>query len=138
MSLDSRNEELERKLSKTQLPDAVATLMDDAKKSRRRVRLLTASIILDFVLTIGLTVVSAKTADLTRQAQSNKAALIQNCETANDSRNKQLTLWGYVLALNPEQARTPEQQAAVDKFAKFVEDTFAPRDCEAEANKSIE
>lgn len=135
MSLAERADELDKKLEQNPIDTSIETLAQDARRARRNVKLLAASIILDFILTVGLTFLSFQTSHLASLSQSNKAAVIQNCETANDSRTAQRQLWGYVLSLTPQQPRTPEQQARVDEFAKFVDQTFKPRDCQAEANK---
>lgn len=135
MSLAERDDELDKKLEGNPIDSSIATLTRDARRARRNVRLLAASITLDFVLTIALTVLSFQTNHLATLAQTNKQAVIQNCETANDSRTAQRQLWGYVLSLTPQQPRTAEQQARVDEFAKFVDQTFKPRDCKAEASQ---
>lgn len=135
MSLASRSDELDKKLQETDVDTAVATLAVAARRNRRNITLLAISISLDFLLTIALTVLSFQTNELAQLAQTNKEAVIQNCETANDSRTAQRQLWGYVLSLTPQQPRSAEQQARVDEFAKFVDHTFKQRDCQAEANK---
>lgn len=135
MTLASRSDELDKKLENNSIDASIETLVKDAVRARRNVKLLAASIALDFILTIVLAVVSYKTNELAHLAQTTKQAVIQNCETANDSRIAQKQLWGYVLSLTPQQPRNEEQQARVDEFAKFVDQTFKPRDCQAEANK---
>lgn len=135
MSLASRSDELDKKLEGNSIDSSIETLVKDAARARRNVRLLAASIALDFILTIVLAVVSYKTNELAHLAQTTKQAVIQNCETANDPRLAQKQLWGYVLSLTPSQPRTPEQEDRVKEFAKFVDQTFKPRDCQAEANK---
>ena len=135
MSLAERSDELDKKLANNPIDNSIETLAKDARRARRNVRLLAISIGLDFALTIALTVLSFQTSHLANLAQTNKAAVVQNCETANDSRAAQRQLWGYVLSLTPQQPRTPEQQDRVNEFAKFVDETFKARDCQAEANK---
>lgn len=135
MSLDSRNEELEKKLHETDLPQAVEVLVKDAKRRTRQLRWIAISLALDLILTIGLTIFGLKTNEVAKLAQSNKEATIQGCEIANDARDKQRVLWGYVLALTPQQPRTPEQEDRVNEFRGFVDNTFAHRDCQAEATR---
>lgn len=134
MSLDSRNDDLNKKIEDTDLPNAVAVLLKDARKRRRQLRWLATALALDFLLMIAIAVLLVRTSDIAKLSQSNQQALIQNCETANDSRTKQLTLWRYVLSITPDQPRTPEQEAMVKDFTKFIQTTFAPRDCQAEAD----
>lgn len=138
MTLDSRNAELESKLKTADLPKAVDTLLSDARRRRFQLRVLAVSIALDFILTIGLTFLSFKTSDLAQLAQNNRDAVIQNCETANDSRENQRALWGYVFSVSPTTPRTPEQEQQINEFRDFVNKTFAQRDCQAEANKSVD
>lgn len=134
MSLDSRSDELDKKLENNDIDKSVATLIKGAHRQRRAIRLLAVSIVLDFILTIGLTVVSVKTNEVARLAQSNKEAVIANCETANESRANQLKLWQYVFDIPPTVPRTPEQDKRVGEFKVFIDKTFAQRNCHAEAN----
>lgn len=137
MSLADRADALDKKMADVDIDEAIRTLVLDARRRRLQVRLLAVFIALTTGLTVAIGVVSWKTAQLANLAQTNKAAVIQNCETANDSRTAQRQLWGYVLSLTPSQPRNAEQQARVDEFAKFVDRTFAPRDCQAEANIQV-
>lgn len=134
-NLDERSDRLDEELKQNPIDKSIETLVKDAARRRLQLRLLGIFIVLQFLFIVTLGVVSVKTAQVAQLAQSNKAAVIQNCETANDSRNNQRQLWGYVLSLTPQQPRTPEQDARVAEFARFVDRTFAPRDCQAEANK---
>lgn len=138
MSLEERANTLDEKLKHNPIDQNVEALIIGARRQRRATRLLTISIILEFLLIGGLAVVSYRTTQLTQLAQNNKDAVLLNCETANDSRSNQRTLWGYVLSLTPIQPRTTEQQARVEEFSKFVDKTFAQRDCEAEARQTNE
>lgn len=135
MSLETRSNELDKKLEHNEIDDSISTLVKGAKRQRRAIRLLALSILLDFILTIGLTIFSIKTNEALQLAQNNRQAIVQNCETANDSRKNQRELWRYVTSLTPSQPRNAEQQARVEDFNKFVEKTFAQRDCQAEAEK---
>lgn len=135
MSLDSRSDELDRKLEgRNTIEDNINALVKDAEQRRRQIRLLTLSIIVELIIVVGLVMLSIRTMDLAALGHSNKAALMQNCETANDSRKSQRKLWGYILAVPPSQPRSPEQELRVQEFKEFVDNTFAPRDCVAEAN----
>lgn len=129
MSLDDRNRELNKKIAEGDLGMAVAVLVQDAKKRKRQVRLLTLSIVLDILLTIGLFYQSHRTAQLASRADSNSAAILRSCETSNEARANNKQLWGFLLSLPTPNAPTIQEQANRDKFAAYVNMTFAPRDC---------
>lgn len=131
MSLDSRNEDLNQKIGDTDLPSAVATLVKDAKKRKRQLRLLATSIILDIVLTVGLTFLSIRTHNLAVTADSNHSAIVRSCESSNDARASNKQLWHFLLDLPTPNAQTIQQQTNRDKFSMYVDKTFAPRDCNA-------
>lgn len=135
MSLAERADELDKKLEQNPIDQSIAALVKADNRRRRQVMLLAVSLALEFVLTIGLTFLSFQTNHIAQLAQNNKEAVILNCETANDSREAQRKLWAYVIALPPQQTRTPEQQQRVEEFQVFVDKTFKPRDCQSEANK---
>lgn len=134
-NLEERDDELNKQMATHPAEESIQVLVKDAHRSKRYFRILAISVALDIILSIGLAFFAYQTNQAVRVAQSSRAAIVANCETANDSRNKQLVLWGYVLSLTPQQPRTPEQEARVDEFKEFVEKTFAPRDCQAEINK---
>lgn len=135
MGLDERNEELDKQLQVHPVEESVAVLMKDAKARKLQVRILLVSVILDILLTVGLTVVSIKTSDVAHLAQSNREAVFANCQTSNDSRHNNRILWDYLLALPPEQPQSDQQKLQIAKFKEFVATTFAERDCQAEINK---
>lgn len=129
MSLDDRNRELDKKIADSDLSEAVATLVKDAQKRKRQVRLLTISILLDILLTIGLGVVSVNTHSIATQAENNQQAIMRSCETSNDARANNKQLWTFALTLPTPNVPTLQQQINRDKFEAFVNKTFAPRDC---------
>lgn len=134
MSLEQRNAELEKKLAGSPLPLAIEALIKDASKRKRQVRLLTISIFLDILLTIGLAVVSLNTHKLATQADSNQQAIIRSCETGNEARANNKQLWTYLLNIPTPNAPTFQQQQVRDQFSAFVDKTFAPRDCSKVVN----
>lgn len=131
MNLDERNATLNQKIDDTELPDAVSTLVKDAKKRKRQVKLLTASIILDLLLTIGLGFLSIQTHNIASKSESTQQALIKGCESTNDARSSNKLLWHYLLDLPTPAAPTLQQQQVRDQFTQFVDKTFALRDCSA-------
>lgn len=128
-TLDNRNKELDKKLGNIDLNKAVSTLINDAKRSKRRVRLLAISLLFDLLLTLGLGVVSVKTHNAAVQAETNKAALLRSCQTTNEARANNAVLWDYLLALQPEKPLTPNEIKFRTEFTALKVKTFAPRDC---------
>lgn len=137
MSLDERSDDLDKRMAEHPVEKTVKTLLEADRRNRLRIRILTVSIILDIVLTVGVTVLSYHTNQLTHLAQSNREAVIANCETANESRANNKQLWDFAFALPTTQTPTPEQQANLEKFKAKVNQTFAQRDCQAEINKPL-
>lgn len=135
-NLEERSDELDKQMAEHPAEESIRILVKDANKSKRRFRILTISVILDILLTIGLAYLSFKTSETAHLAQTNKAALIANCETANESRKNNRDLWEFAFSLTPTQAQTDEQKAQNQKFKDFVAITFAQRDCRAEVNKN--
>jgi hypothetical protein len=131
ITLDKRNDELEKKLETSDLPKAVEVLFKDAKKRKRQLMILTISLILDILLTVGLTVVSLRTQQLAIKAENNKDAIYQSCEASNEGRANNRQLWEYILNLPPLEPPTPEREKRIADFRAFVDETFAPRDCDA-------
>jgi hypothetical protein len=129
MKLDERNEELDRKINETKLPDAVKILIADAKKRRYQMIALTASLLLDFLITIILGFVAAQTHSTASKAESNQQALVRACQTSNAARANNKQLWTYLLSLPPPSIPTTQQKQVRDQFSDFIDKTFAPSDC---------
>ena len=129
MSLNERNDVLNKKINESDLPDVVAVLAKDAHRRRRQVFALTISLILDFILTAGMTFLSVQTHSVAAQAENNQQALVRSCETTNAARANNKQLWDYILNLPSENPRISSEQLQIDKFKTFVDKTFAPRDC---------
>lgn len=137
MSLDSRNDQLNEKLDATDLPNAVHVLVKDAHKRKRQLRLLAISITLDLILTGGLAYLSLQTHSIAKQAESNRAAIIRNCETSNDGRAKNKELWDFAFNLPPATTQTEQQKSNLEKFKAKVDDTFMLRDCSKAVEKEL-
>lgn len=134
-NLEQRDDELNKQMAKHPAEESIQVLVKDANRRKRQLHILTGTVIVTLVLALGLTFVSFKLFQITRLAQNNQDAVIQNCETANDSRKNQLALWNYVFSITPEQPRSDSQNQQTEEFRAFVEKTFAPRDCQAKVNK---
>jgi len=135
MSLDDRNQALNEELERNPVETQVEALARADKRQSRQVVILAITVAFDVLLTLGFGFVTWRTHELTSLADTNQNAIIRNCETANESRKNQRELWAYVISLTPSEPRSPEQVARVDAFQKFVDKTFAPRDCSEEVNK---
>lgn len=134
-NLKQRDDELNKQMEKHPAEESIQVLIKGAHRSKRNFRILTASVVFDLILSIALGYFAYKASETASLAQSNKNAVIANCETANDSRRNNKALWNFVFALPPTQPPTPEQTERIERFKKFVNKTFAERDCQAEINK---
>lgn len=128
MSLDDRNAELEHKLEENPIDNQIEVLVRADR--RRKWHLVALSIV-----TIGMIIVSFKTFQLVKLAQSNKDAVIASCETSNEARRNNTVLWDFILKQPPQKPLTKEQQTVRNNFIDLKNKTFAPRDCQAEINK---
>lgn len=129
MSLDERNELLNQKLDQTDLPDAVNTLIRDARRRRRQFKLLMVVILIDIILTVGLAMLTVKTHTIAAQSESNRDAIVAYCKSTNEARANNKLLWDHLIDMSEDRKRTPEQQKVFDDFKAFVNKTYAPRDC---------
>lgn len=128
-SLEQRNDTLNKQIDSTDLPAAIQTLIADARKRRRQLRLLALSICLDVLLTVALGWLSVRTHSIATQSESNKQAIVMSCQQTNDARASNEQLWKYLLSLPTPNAPTLQQQAVRKQFSAFIDKTFAPRDC---------
>lgn len=64
-----------------------------------------------------------------QNAQHTHSILVAGCESGNEFRRENKTLWRYILDIPPEEPLTPEEQKTRDDFTKFLDETFAERDC---------
>jgi uncharacterized iron-regulated membrane protein len=133
-NLEERDNALNEEIAKHPAEESIEVLVKDARRRTRQLHILTATVILVIIMLLGLAGVSYKLYQISKLAQSNKAAVVANCETANDSRQNNKALWDFVFALPPDQPPTPEQAQRAAEFKGFVAKTFALRDCQAEIN----
>lgn len=129
MSLDDRNAELEKKLQQNPIDEAVAALVRADKRRKSQILLLFISITFDLVLSVFLAFGWQSNHRLAVQADTNKAAIIRNCETANESRKNNREIWNFVLDLTANTPRDAEASQTRDRFVAKLDETFAPRDC---------
>lgn len=137
-NLEQRDDKLNEQMATHPAEKSIEVLVKDAKRRTRQLHLLTATVALTLILGIGLSVVSYKLYHITQLAQSNTQAVIDNCETANDSRKNQKALWDFVFALPSLEPPTAEEQARAAQFKAFIAKTFVQRDCKAEALRNAQ
>ena len=135
MSLDERNALLDKKITEHPIEQTVQALEKTARQNRRRIMILMISVILDIVLTISVTILAYHTSKISHLAQTNRAAVVANCETSNEGRKDNKDLWDFAFPLPTDQAQTAEQAANLKSFRAKVNETFAQRNCQAEINK---
>lgn len=75
------------------------------------------------------------TAHEVHNSNANHASIIQLCETGNDFRMQQRSLWQYlVLISSPPPNESPtarkERLAETAAFLRYVDKVFAPRNCQ--------
>jgi hypothetical protein len=68
------------------------------------------------------------------RATSNAVTLTELCQSGNDFRTDQITLWKFIVNLN-RQPRTPAEQEAINRFYKYVQRVFKLRDCSKVTNQ---
>lgn len=135
-NLEERSDELDAQMAAHPAEKSIAVLIRDANRRKRQLRILTASIVFDIVLSIALGVVTFKTNELAKLAQSNSDAVVANCEVSNESRRDEKALWDFVFALPVLEPPTAEEQARAAQFKAFINKTFAERDCQTEIKKT--
>lgn len=65
---------------------------------------------------------------------ASRASAAQLCQSGNEARAQQVTLWTHIIAISAPPARqTPAQQrqrqASLAAFLRYIRVVFAPRDC---------
>lgn len=118
-----------------------AAFKDLHKRSRHNlflIRMLTVSVVLDVVLSVGLGLVafnahdaSVKASNATSVASQTRQSQFAVCTAGNAARAGQIELWHYVLTLIDvgNSVQTPAQQAYLMAFREYIDDLFASRDC---------
>lgn len=131
----SRSDHLDKRLADmpNSIDKTVENLVKSGQRLQRLVNLVIVSIALEFMLIAGLGVLYLNNAQQDDVINLNQRSLIANCEAGNNFREDNLVLWKYIIALPPSDNRPPrtaEDQQRIDEFERFVERTFALRDCQ--------
>lgn len=138
MSLDTRNEELDRKLEQNPIDEQIAALARSDKSRRRQIRWLAVSLALDVLLTIGFGYTTLRANNAASKAETIENAIVARCESTNDARAKNEKLWDHILDLTKDTPRTPQQEVDRKEFIQVKEETFAPSDCTMAVHKSVD
>lgn len=131
MSLDTRNAELDEKLENNSIDATIASLAAADRQRKRQIFLLAVSLVFDLVLSVLLAFGWSTNHKLINQAESNRNAIIRNCQTSNDARKNNREIWDYVLELTKDAPRDRQQSINREQFIKQLDMTFAPRDCDS-------
>lgn len=129
MSLDSRNDELNKKIDATDLPAAVSILIEDAEKRHRQLSLLRWLTFFSFVALAAIAFLLWQTHNIAAKAESNTQAIYARCVQTNEARDKNVKLWDHILKITEGTPRTAEQQKERDDFIQVKNETFAHTDC---------
>jgi hypothetical protein len=109
---------------------AIEALTQSGRHQRIMLRVLTVSLVLDIVLSVGLGFVAFQAQRLAAEATSLRQQQRATCLAGNEARAGQITLWHHVLSDFPATApRTEEQAQQAHQFALYVENLFKPRNC---------
>jgi len=129
MSLDTRNEELDKALESNPIDEQILALARSDKSRKRQIRWLAVSLMLDVLLTIGFGFNAIRANNAANKAETIESAIVARCEATNEARAKNEKLWDYLVEQSEKQPRTPEQQKFRDEFITLKNETFAPSDC---------
>lgn len=135
MNLDERSDALDKEMAKHPAEESIQILLKDARRRKQQVRLLTVSVIFDIFLSIGLAWFAYQANRTAELAQSNKDAVIANCEVSNESRKNNRELWAFAFSFPPDPPRTDIENQRVEQFKAYIAKTFVERNCHAEINK---
>jgi hypothetical protein len=121
-----RSDELDRRIAGSR---EIEELRKAGRHRQRLIRILGASLALDILLTGGFGWLAWRADQSARAAASLQAQAHATCLSGNEARAGQRQLWHYILDLPPTAPRTPAQQEQADRFAVYIDSTFAPRRC---------
>lgn len=85
-------------------------------------------IVVDIILTVGLSFAGYLAVRATEAANSATAAQMALCQAGNVARAQQTGLWEYVIHLSPP-PKTAQGRLIVARFEHHLRVTFRPRDC---------
>lgn len=109
-----------------------------ADKSDRRDKIIAFSLVLDFLLTIGLAISATESHSASEQAKKATSVAADSlrtqkltCITGNESRRLQRELWNYVLEFSANtQTQTDIEKQRTADFKTYVNSTYADKNCD--------
>lgn len=107
----------------------VADLAAYGRRSRRLIRWVIALAIFEVIIIIALGAAFFQLQMNQEDIKKNTTSILASCESGNNFRASQITLWDYILAIPPQTPPSPEQDKRIADFKDFVHKTFSPRDC---------
>lgn len=121
------------------LRDSVVALRNSHHRTTAIVRALVCVVVFVVLLGVGLAFVAVDARQASHRAEEAVSLAHQNtanarltCEIGNEARATQRQLWAYVLNVSSEGRKlNPTQLRQLAQFRAYVEQTFAPRDCDS-------
>jgi hypothetical protein len=115
-------------------PEEITEALDELKTYREMRAYFRYSIIFLFFLAIVIAAISYLLSTIAvNRAIKNTATISELCQSNNDFRMRQVSLWKFVLSFPPPSGETPQDKAARlrenDNFQSYVSRVFAPRNC---------
>lgn len=123
-NLIRRNDALDQRLkaTDTNVEGSIQALITASKSNRKLINWVIVSMIVEAIVAFVSVFAFVK-------ASQNHSTLITNCNSGNEFRATEKSLWNFILSIPSETKPTPEQQKQLEGFKVFLEKTFAPRDC---------
>lgn len=128
-----RSDALDKKMDAAGLPVEIKALARHITRTRRMVRLLAISVVVDVVLSVVVGVVAFKAEQATNDANQARRAVVASCVSGNAARAVQRDLWGFILSLPPPPTLTPAEAASraaqTSQLKAYIATNLAARDC---------
>lgn len=106
------------------------TALVEIEESERHTRII-SYVLIGAVLLVGGFAVNEKSNRANDKAELNSNYLISGCDSGNEGRAKEKSLWDGILADSAKDPanQTPEKIKEFAKFQATVDETYAQRDC---------
>jgi hypothetical protein len=111
------------------MADQVTALSLVAKRNRFLIEVLGVVVALLILVSVGLGFVALQTNRALDTAEQNRSNARLTCLVSNETRAAQIQLWEYVLSL-PTGPQTPERKERIRQFRLYLNQVFAPRNCD--------
>lgn len=130
----------------TDLNASVRDLASYGRRNRQLIYWTAAGLLVDLIVSVALILVAVQANNASHRATEATSAAAQNrqnakvtCESGNQARLAQIQLWTYVLDLSAQSNPnpTPEQRKRIADFRTYINQVFAPRDCNNPASPTV-